>query len=57
MQRLSDAVDAIERNATAPGVKLLPVSDSPDMAPNRDNLTQALKGLVALLPALPPLEE
>lgn len=57
MQRLSDAVDAIERNATVPGVKLLPVSDSPDMAPNRDNLTQALKGLVALLPALPPSEE
>ncbi|HEY0956148.1 MAG TPA: RelA/SpoT domain-containing protein [Roseateles sp.] len=57
IERLSDAVDAIERDAPAPVVKLLPVPGSPDMEPNRDNLTQFLKGLVVLLPALPASEE
>ena len=53
---LSAAVDGIERGVVVPVVKLLPIPDSPYVAPNRDNLTNALQGLVALLPALPSLE-
>lgn len=52
---LSAAVDGIERGAAVPVVKMFPLPESPGIEPNRENLTQALKGLVALLPALPVL--
>jgi len=52
---LSAAVDGIERGTAVPVVKMFPLPDSLGIEPNRENLTQALKGLVTLLPALPVL--